>query len=35
VIPSVWGHYAGGGRAAEDVRFIDRALGELLARPAA
>ncbi|MEA2382119.1 MAG: homoserine O-acetyltransferase/O-succinyltransferase [Solirubrobacteraceae bacterium] len=35
VIPSVWGHYAGGGRATEDVRFIDRALGELLARPVA
>jgi homoserine O-acetyltransferase len=32
VIPSVWGHYAGGGRAEEDVRFIDRALAELLAR---
>jgi homoserine O-acetyltransferase/O-succinyltransferase len=29
-IESVWGHYAGGGRAAEDVAFIDRALGELL-----
>jgi homoserine O-acetyltransferase/O-succinyltransferase len=32
VIPSVWGHYAGGGRAEEDVRFIDGALTELLAR---
>jgi homoserine O-acetyltransferase len=32
VIPSVWGHYAGGGRAEDDVRFIDRALAELLAR---
>jgi homoserine O-acetyltransferase/O-succinyltransferase len=31
-IPSVWGHYAGGGRAPEDVAFIDRALAELLAR---
>jgi homoserine O-acetyltransferase len=35
-IESVWGHYAGGGRAPEDVAFIDDALGELLARtPAA
>ena len=32
VIPSVWGHYAGGGRAAEDVAYIDRALRDLLAR---
>jgi homoserine O-acetyltransferase len=32
VIPSVWGHYAGGGRAEADVRFIDGALRELLAR---
>jgi homoserine O-acetyltransferase len=32
VIPSGWGHYAGGGRAEDDVRFIDRALAELLAR---
>jgi homoserine O-acetyltransferase len=31
-IESVWGHYAGGGRAPEDVAFIDGALGELLAR---
>ena len=31
-IPSVWGHYAGGGRSAADVDFIDAALGELLAR---
>jgi homoserine O-acetyltransferase len=31
VIPSVWGHYAGGGRADADVRFIDAALRELLA----
>jgi homoserine O-acetyltransferase len=34
VIPSLWGHYAGGGRAAADVRFVDRALGALLARGA-
>src|SRR4051794_10568910 len=32
VIPSLWGHYAGGGRAEADVRFIDAALKELLAR---
>jgi homoserine O-acetyltransferase/O-succinyltransferase len=32
VIPSIWGHYAGGGRFAEDVAFIDAALRELLAR---
>jgi len=31
VIPSVWGHYAGGGRSEADVRFIDAALRELLA----
>jgi homoserine O-acetyltransferase/O-succinyltransferase len=34
VIPSIWGHYAGSGRAARDVDFIDAALGELLARGA-
>lgn len=32
VIPSIWGHYAGGGRAAADVDFIDAALRELLGR---
>jgi homoserine O-acetyltransferase len=32
VIPSIWGHYAGGGRFAADVAFIDAALRELLAR---
>jgi len=32
VIPSIWGHYAGGGRAAADVDFIDAALRELLSR---
>jgi homoserine O-acetyltransferase len=31
VIPSVWGHYAGGGRSQADVEFIDAALQELLA----
>jgi homoserine O-acetyltransferase len=35
VIESVWGHYAGGGRAAADVAFIDGALRELLERPRA
>ena len=30
-IPSIWGHYAGGGRDKEAVQFIDRALMELLA----
>jgi homoserine O-acetyltransferase len=29
-IPSVWGHYAGGGRAPEDVAFIDHALRRVL-----
>jgi homoserine O-acetyltransferase len=29
-IPSVWGHYAGGGRAPEDLAFIDRELARLL-----
>ena len=32
VIPSIWGHYAGGGRAAADVAFIDAALDDLLTR---
>jgi homoserine O-acetyltransferase len=32
VIPSVWGHYAGGGKDPADTRFIDEALKELLAR---
>ncbi|MAQ83851.1 MAG: hypothetical protein CMH12_11535 [Maritimibacter sp.] len=31
VIESVWGHYAGGGKAAEDTAFVDAALKELLA----
>lgn len=30
-IPSVWGHYAGGGANPEDVAFVDAALKELLA----
>lgn len=30
VIPSIWGHYAGGGRVAEDTAMIDQALKELL-----
>jgi homoserine O-acetyltransferase len=30
-IPSVWGHYAGGGRSPDDVAFIDRELSRLLA----
>ena len=30
-IDSIWGHYAGGGRVAEDTAFIDAALAELLA----
>ncbi|MEM6934171.1 MAG: alpha/beta fold hydrolase, partial [Pseudomonadota bacterium] len=30
-IDSKWGHYAGGGRVAEDTAFIDTALKELLA----
>jgi homoserine O-acetyltransferase len=30
VIPSDWGHYAGGGRAPEDTAFIDRELERLL-----
>jgi homoserine O-acetyltransferase len=31
VIDSIWGHYAGGGRVAEDTAVIDAALKELLA----
>ena len=30
-IPSIWGHYAGGGRVREDLEFIDRELAGLLA----
>ena len=30
VIPSVFGHFAGGGANADDVAFIDAALRELL-----
>lgn len=30
-IPSVWGHFAGGGINPSDTDFIDRAIGELLA----
>jgi len=29
-IPGVWGHFAGGGLNDTDMRFIDRALKELL-----
>jgi homoserine O-acetyltransferase len=29
-IPSLWGHYAGGGRSAEDLQFVDRELTHLL-----
>ena len=29
-IPTVWGHYAGGGRSPEDVTFINRELSRLL-----
>jgi homoserine O-acetyltransferase/O-succinyltransferase len=29
-IPTVWGHYAGGGRSPEDVNFIDRELSRLM-----
>lgn len=32
VIPSDWGHYAGAGKDASDVAFIDRHLGALLDR---
>jgi len=31
VIDSIWGHYAGGGRVAEDTAMIDAALKDLLA----
>lgn len=31
VIPSDWGHYAGGGRDPEDTAFVDRQLAALLA----
>jgi homoserine O-acetyltransferase len=31
VIPSDWGHYAGGGRDPADTAFIDRQLATLLA----
>ena len=34
VIPSIWGHYAGGGKDPADVEFLDSALKELLLRPA-
>jgi len=30
VIPSIWGHYAGGPASADDVSFVDAALKELL-----
>ena len=30
-IPSIWGHWAGGGRNPADVAFIDKALKDLLA----
>jgi homoserine O-acetyltransferase len=30
VIDSIWGHYAGGPRPADDVAFVDARLGELL-----
>jgi homoserine O-acetyltransferase len=32
VIPGVWGHFAGGGANPADIKFIDDALKELLAR---
>jgi hypothetical protein len=32
-IPSVWGHQAGGGINPTDIRFIDRAVRDILARP--
>jgi homoserine O-acetyltransferase len=34
VIPSIWGHYAGGGKAAPDTAFIDAELRRLLDEPA-
>jgi homoserine O-acetyltransferase/O-succinyltransferase len=33
VIPSMWGHYAGGGRSSADVDFIDAELRSLLEEP--
>ena len=30
IIPSIWGHYAGGAANPDDVAFVDRALRELL-----
>jgi homoserine O-acetyltransferase len=30
IIPSNWGHYAGGGKALADLKFIDAALRGLL-----
>jgi homoserine O-acetyltransferase/O-succinyltransferase len=30
VIPSIWGHYAGGGKDPEDLRFVSQAVRELL-----
>jgi homoserine O-acetyltransferase/O-succinyltransferase len=30
VIPSIWGHYAGGGKDPEDLRFVDQALRQQL-----
>src|SRR5699024_735843 len=32
IIPGVWGHFSGSGDNPEDVRFIDNAVSELLAR---
>ena len=32
VIPSVWGHYAGGAANPDDVAFVDQALKELLSQ---
>jgi homoserine O-acetyltransferase len=32
VIPSIWGHYAGGAANPQDVVFVDQALRELLAK---
>ena len=32
IIPSIWGHMAGGGLNPADAAFIDIALGDLLAR---
>jgi homoserine O-acetyltransferase/O-succinyltransferase len=30
VIPSIWGHYAGGGKDPQDLRFVDQALRQQL-----